>query len=168
MHLKADPTSKDKFGNTPFNDAVRAKHDDVVAIIKVIDQTHPAIFCWTPHLHLRLFRILWIWVLLCYNAEIRSWYLIQVARERAWRSDVSGDYLASLLYFFRGFLDKLFYYFRPHIQESSKTSSASSRMVVRRNIPKWCIVGYLGSKILFCLLPKHAERSPNLPLVLEL
>jgi hypothetical protein len=45
MHLKADPTAKDKFGNTPFNDAVRAKHDDVVAIIKVIDQTHPAIFC---------------------------------------------------------------------------------------------------------------------------
>ena len=44
MHLKADPTAKDKFGNTPFNDAVRAKHDDVVAIIKVIDQTHPSIF----------------------------------------------------------------------------------------------------------------------------
>jgi hypothetical protein len=45
MQLKADPTAKDKFGNTPFNDAVRAKHDDVVAIMKVIDQMHPAIFC---------------------------------------------------------------------------------------------------------------------------
>ena len=151
MQLKADPTAKDKFGNTPFNDAVRAKHDDVVGIIKVIDQT---VFCWTPFLHLRLFRLLWMCMLLCYDAAIRSWYLIQVARERAWRTDVSGDYFASLLYIFQGFLDKMFYYFRPHIQESSRTSNASSRMVVRRNVPKW--------------LPKLADRSLNIPLVLEL
>jgi ankyrin repeat protein len=37
MNLKADPTVKDKFGNTPFNDAVRSKHDAVVAVIKKFD-----------------------------------------------------------------------------------------------------------------------------------
>jgi ankyrin repeat protein len=37
MNLKADPTAKDKFGNTPFNDAVRSKHDEFVAVIKRFD-----------------------------------------------------------------------------------------------------------------------------------
>jgi ankyrin repeat protein len=37
MNLKADPTAKDKFGNTPFNDAVRSKHDAVITVIKKFD-----------------------------------------------------------------------------------------------------------------------------------
>ena len=37
LSLKADPTAKDKFGNTPFNDAVRSKHDNIVSIMKKED-----------------------------------------------------------------------------------------------------------------------------------
>ena len=37
MNLKADPTAKDKFGNTPLNDVVRSKHDEVVAVIEKFD-----------------------------------------------------------------------------------------------------------------------------------
>jgi ankyrin repeat protein len=37
LEQKADPTVKDKFGNTPFNDCVRSKHDKVVSIIKDYD-----------------------------------------------------------------------------------------------------------------------------------
>jgi ankyrin repeat protein len=37
LEQKADPTAKDKLGNTPFNDCVRSKHDKVVAIIKQFD-----------------------------------------------------------------------------------------------------------------------------------
>ena len=37
LEQKADPTVKDKFGNTPFNDCVRSKHDKVVSIIKEYD-----------------------------------------------------------------------------------------------------------------------------------
>lgn len=34
---KADPSAKDKFGNSPFNDAVRSKQDRVVALMKALD-----------------------------------------------------------------------------------------------------------------------------------
>ena len=37
MNLASDPTVKDKFDNTPFNDAVRSKHDEVVSVIKKFD-----------------------------------------------------------------------------------------------------------------------------------
>ena len=37
MNLASDPTAKDKFDNTPFNDAVRSKHDEVVSVIKKFD-----------------------------------------------------------------------------------------------------------------------------------
>ena len=38
LELKADPTAKDKMGNSPFNDAVRSKHDTVAAVIKKVDR----------------------------------------------------------------------------------------------------------------------------------
>ena len=38
LSKKADPASKDKLGNSPFNDAVRSKHDNVVAVIKKHDR----------------------------------------------------------------------------------------------------------------------------------
>lgn len=37
LSLKADPTAKDKFGNTPFNDCVRSKHDTIVSIMRKED-----------------------------------------------------------------------------------------------------------------------------------
>ena len=37
INLKVDPTAKDKFGNTSFNDTVGSKHDEVVAVIKKFD-----------------------------------------------------------------------------------------------------------------------------------
>jgi len=37
LDAKADPTVKDKHSNTPFNDAVRSKHDHIVKIIKKHD-----------------------------------------------------------------------------------------------------------------------------------
>jgi hypothetical protein len=37
LEKKADPSAKDHFGNTPFNDAVRSKHDAVAAIVKKFD-----------------------------------------------------------------------------------------------------------------------------------
>jgi len=35
--MKADAAAKDKFGNSPFNDAVRSKHDAVALIMKKKD-----------------------------------------------------------------------------------------------------------------------------------
>ena len=37
MELRADPTAKDKMGNSAFNDAVRSKHDAVVRVMKAHD-----------------------------------------------------------------------------------------------------------------------------------
>ena len=37
MELRADPTAKDKMGNSAFNDAVRSKHDAVVRVMKAND-----------------------------------------------------------------------------------------------------------------------------------
>jgi ankyrin repeat protein len=37
LSLKADPTAKDKLGNTPFNDCVRSKHDNVVSLMRKDD-----------------------------------------------------------------------------------------------------------------------------------
>ena len=38
MELRADPTAKDKMGNSAFNDAVRSKHDAVVRVMKAHDR----------------------------------------------------------------------------------------------------------------------------------
>jgi len=37
LQLNADPSAKDKFGNTPLNDAVRSKHDATAAFLKKSD-----------------------------------------------------------------------------------------------------------------------------------